>query len=246
MAALGSLVAGVAHEVNTPLGVAVTAASLHAEGLASVFDAFKNKQLTAKKFEDFLTQSNEVIDLVMRNLQRSATLISTFKQVSVDQTSDMRRRFLLRQYIGEVVDSLSPTIRGRNIRIEIEGDEVEIDGYPGAIAQVATNLVMNALSHACPDQEAKGTIRISVAKLGDESVRITYRDNGVGMNDEVLRKVFDPFFTTKRGQGGTGLGMTIVHNLVLDRLGGTIDIRSQANDGVKIEIVVPVVSPGPN
>jgi signal transduction histidine kinase/PAS domain-containing protein len=246
MAALGSLVAGVAHEVNTPLGVAVTAASLHAEGLASVFDAFKNKQLTAKKFEDFLTQSNEVIDLVMRNLQRSATLISTFKQVSVDQTSDMRRRFLLRQYIGEVVDSLSPTIRGRNIRIEIEGDEVEIDGYPGAIAQVATNLVMNALSHAFPDQEAKGTIRISVAKLGDESVRITYRDNGVGMNDEVLRKVFDPFITTKRGQGGTGLGMTIVHNLVLDRLGGTIDIRSQANDGVKIEIVVPVVSPGPN
>jgi len=246
MAALGSLVAGVAHEVNTPLGVAVTAASLHAESLANVFDAYKKKQLTAKEFENFFAQSNEVVALVMRNLQRAAKLISTFKQVSVDQTSDMRRRFLLRQYIGEVVDSLSPAIRGRNIRIETEGEDVEIDGYPGAVAQIATNLVMNALNHAFPGQDANGSIRFTVAKREDKSVCIAYRDDGVGMDDEVIRKVFNPFFTTKRGQGGTGLGMTIVQNLVVDRLGGTIDIRSQVNDGVKIEIVVPVVSPGPN
>lgn len=246
LAALGGLVAGVAHEVNTPLGVAVTAASLHSEALKDILGAFEKKQLTAKKFEEFFVQSNEVMDLVMRNLQRAATLISTFKKVSVDQTSDMRRRFLLRQYIGEVVDSLSPAIRGRQIRIEIKGEEVEIDGYPGAIAQIAANLVMNALSHAFPGQDANGSICISVARQENALVRITYRDDGVGMDDEVRRKVFDPFFTTKRGSGGTGLGMTIVHNLVVDRLGGTIDIRSQVNDGVKIEIVVPVVSPGLN
>jgi len=246
LAALGGLVAGVAHEVNTPLGVAVTAASLHSEALKDIFGAFEKKQLTAKKFEEFFVQSNEVMVLVMRNLQRAATLISTFKKVSVDQTSDMRRRFLLRQYIGEVVDSLSPAIRGRQIRIEIKGEEVEIDGYPGAIAQIAANLVMNALIHAFPGQDANGSICISVARQENALVRITYRDDGVGMDDEVRRKVFDPFFTTKRGQGGTGLGMTIVHNLVVDRLGGTIDIRSQVNDGVKIEIVVPVVSPGLN
>ncbi len=246
LAALGGLVAGVAHEVNTPLGVAVTAASLQSEALRDIFDAFEKKQLTTKKFEEFFLQSNEVMALVTRNLQRAANLVATFKQVSVDQISDMRRRFLLRQYIDEVVDSLSPTLRGRHIRIETEGDDVEIDGYPGAIGQIATNLVMNALNHGFPGQDAKGSIRIAVAKLGNKSVRITYRDDGVGMNEEVLRKVFDPFFTTKRGLGGTGLGMTIVHNLVVDRLGGTIDIRSQVNDGVKIEIVVPVVSPGPN
>ncbi len=244
LAALGGLVAGVAHEVNTPLGVAVTAASLHDEALKNILAAFEKKQLTTKKFEDFLGQSSEVMALVMRNLQRAAALISTFKQVSGDQTSDLRRRFRLRQYIGEVIDSLSPTIRGRQIRIETEGDDVEVDGYPGAIAQIATNLIMNALTHAFPGKDENGSIRISVARLEDEMVCIAYRDDGVGMDAEVLRKVFDPFFTTKRGQGGTGLGMTIVHNLVVDRLGGTIDIRSQLNDGVKIEIVLPVVSPG--
>jgi signal transduction histidine kinase len=243
MAALGEMVAGVAHEANTPIGIAVTASSLHADDISEMGKAFREKRLSTKIFEDFLARGMDTMSLLGRNLHRAAALISKFKQVSVDQTSDMRRKFELRSYVKEVCETMAMTTRTSNVVVKVVGDEIEVDSYPGAIAQIVTNLVMNAIYHAFAGRETQGKIKFKVLRVEPESVRLTYIDDGVGMSPETLRKVFEPFFTTKRGSGGTGLGMTIVHNLIVDRLGGAIDVKSKLGGGVKMAIVFPIVAP---
>ncbi len=245
MASLGSLVAGVAHEVNTPLGVAMTGTSLHQEQFAEMRRAFDAGQLSRSRFADFLERGAQTLDLVGRNLRRAAELIQTFKQVSVDQTGDQRRRFAVKDYLADVIESLQPAIKRTPHRVEVRGAaDVAVDSYPGALAQIATNLVTNALMHAFEGRTTPGRIAFDVG-WGGTQARIVYRDDGCGMEAGTLERVLEPFFTTRRGTGGTGLGLTIIHNLVTHRLGGTMAMRSAPGQGLEIEFLLPRSAPVP-
>jgi signal transduction histidine kinase len=239
MAALGGLVAGVAHEINTPIGIGVTAAS-HLEMIVSdAGERYRAGQLTRGDMDEFLTNSTEAAQMVLSNLQRAAELIRSFKQVAVDQASAERRQFGLKAYLEEVLISLGPTLKRTRHVVNIEcPPELQIYSEPGACSQIITNLVMNSVTHGFEDVEA-GHIAIAVSAQ-PEGLLLRYSDDGRGIAAEHLEKIFDPFFTTKRGAGGSGLGLHIVYNLVTQALGGAIACSSTPGKGVVFEIRIPV------
>ncbi len=225
LAGLGSLVAGIAHEVNTPLGVAVTAGSFLTDQLKSGF----------ADSETLL----ESVDLLMRNLNKAADLIGSFKKVAVDQAGEQEREFLLDTYIRDVMVSLQPLLRKSRVEVSIDIPEgIRVIGKPGALSQIIGNLVQNSLIHGFPDGES-GTIRISAAVDGQQ-LALVHEDNGKGMDSGTVKKVFDPFFTTRRGSGGSGLGMNIVYNLVVKSLQGDISCESEPGEGVRFTIRFPL------
>jgi len=243
LAALGGLVAGVAHEINTPLGVAVTAASLAGDRLREIEEAFVAGTLRRQDLQYGLAQAQEAARMTLGNLRRAADMVGNFKQIAVDQSSEAERTVALGPYVREVVASLGPLYRRTPHRVVIEVKaHVELTTFVGAISQVCTNLVQNALVHAFPGERV-GTITIEVDRDGDAGVTLVCRDDGVGMEPAVLRRVFDPFFTTQRGRGGSGLGMHIVHNLVTDLLGGTIAVTSTPQQGTQVVIRLPLRLP---
>ena len=240
LAALGGLVAGVAHEINTPLGVAVTAASLAADRLREVEDAFQAGTLRRQDLQYGLAQAQEAARMTLGNLRRAADMIGNFKQIAVDQSSEAERTVQLGPYVREVIGSLGPLYRRTPHRMVIEVKAViELTTFVGAISQVVTNLIQNALVHAFPGERV-GTVTVEVDRIGEDGAQLVVRDDGVGMEPAVLRRVFDPFFTTQRGRGGSGLGMHIVHNLVTDLLGGTIEVSSTPNLGTRVAIRLPI------
>jgi two-component system, NtrC family, sensor kinase len=231
MAALGSLVAGVAHEINTPVGTALTASSLLDQRTREFGDLVAAGQIRKADLTRFMESVRETAGLVLSNINRAAELIQSFKQVAVDQTSDSRRVFNLQIYLNEIVTSLSPNLRKAAARVEVICDPaIEMNSYPGALAQVITNLIMNAVKHAFEHRQG-GLISIRVERGGVGKIKLIFKDNGKGMPTEVLVRIFDPFFTTKRGAGGTGLGMHIVYNLVTQQLGGSIVAQSVFGEG---------------
>ena len=238
MASLGSLVAGIAHEINTPVGVGVTAASTLQEWATRLQRMHADGKLTRSELERFIGVTNDSTQILLTNLQRAAELIRSFKQVAVDQSSGERRRFLLKAYVDEVLLSLAPRLNrtGHTVTVDCPA-ELEVDSYPGALAQILTNLVTNSLVHAFPDGR-RGHIGIS-ARQEPGGVVLRYGDNGVGIPPENLRRIYDPFFTTRRGSGGSGLGMHIVYNLVTQRLGGTIEASSTVDEGTIFEVRFP-------
>lgn len=241
MASLGALVAGVAHEINTPVGVGVTAASTLAARTAQFKTLYEAQQLKRTDLERFVQVASESSDILLKNLQRAADLISSFKRVAVDQSSDERRRFDLKTYIGETLRSLAPKYSKLNHTVHVDcADGIEIDSYPGALAQILTNFVSNSLMHAFEPGE-KGHIGISAALDGDE-VLLRYRDDGKGIPPEHLPQIFDPFFTTKRGAGGSGLGLHIVYNLASQKLGGSVTASSHLGEGVEFAVRFPRVA----
>ena len=240
MASLGTLVAGVAHELNTPIGVAVTAAStLH--GKVEKFESdYQSGALKKSTLETFLEQAKIGADLTLRNLERAANLIQSFKQVAVDQTSDSKRRINLKYYLEGVITSLEPKWKTTQHRVEIDCDEqIELETYPGAIAQIITNLVTNSLMHGFEGYRDDGLMKIVVERDGGR-ITIEYGDNGRGIAPEVKPRIFDPFFTTKQAQGGTGLGMHIVYNLVTQKLGGEIQCQSEMGKGTAFIVKLPM------
>jgi PAS domain S-box-containing protein len=230
LASLGGLVAGVAHEINTPVGVGVTAASHLGEEVRALRKAAQAGTLTRAGFERYLRDFEQGSDIILLNLQRAAELIRGFKQVAVDQASEQKRRVNLRSYIGEVLLSLTPQLKGTAHRLLLDcpGD-IEIETIPGALSQILTNFVVNALSHAFEPGRA-GTMRIGVRQV-EGTTEISFSDDGHGIPREHLTRIFDPFFTTRRGQGGTGLGLHIVFNLVHRTLGGRITVASEPGHG---------------
>lgn len=243
MAALGQLVAGVAHEVNTPLGVALTASSVLREASARLHAQVEGGQVRRSDFDRFLTTVGESTGMIERNLERAAQLIANFKQVSVDRTSDGRRRFDLGGYLEEVLESLRLMWKRRAIGMEIDCPPgLQMDSFPGAIGQVITNLTQNAVVHAFGEGES-GRIRIVCRSLDDHSVEIRLGDDGRGMDEETRRRVFDPFFTTRRNEGGTGLGLHIVYNLITQKLGGDVRVESRAGQGTEFIILLPLRAP---
>lgn len=240
MASLGALVAGVAHEINTPIGVGVTAASTLHASTEETLELYEGGKLTDSGLRKYLSIAIQSANILMTNLNRAANLIHSFKQVAVDQSSSEMRRFDLREYVEEVLLSLRPRIRKTRVVVEVGiAESIVMHSYPGAISQLLTNLVMNSLIHGFPEG-GEGKITLYAERMNDGLIRFRYSDNGVGMPPQHLQKVFDPFFTTRRGSGGSGLGMHIVYNLVNQQLGGTIEIKSELGKGVEVVVTFPV------
>ncbi|MFT6985750.1 MAG: signal transduction histidine kinase [Psychromonas sp.] len=241
MASLGDLVCGVAHEVNTPLGVSVTLAShLHGE-TANLHKKVENGQLKRSELECYCNEVNENCQLLLSNLARAANLIRSFKQVAVDQGCDEVRTFKISDYIKEVLLSLHHKLKKTDIhvRFEVPENEQEVHTYPGAVAQIVTNLVMNALIHGFDNGLKSGEILFSI-EFDESNVMLTVSDNGNGMEVDVCDKIFDPFFTTKRGSGGSGLGMNIVYNLVVHQLLGSISCTSRIGEASTFLLCFPI------
>lgn len=243
MSSLGSLVSGVAHEVNTPLGVCVTATSHLREILIDTKNKVASGTLSKTQFSEFITEVDLSCDILLKNMQRAADLISSFKRVAVDQTSEELRNLHISSYFNEVLKSLHHTVKTIPVDITISATEPEPEVYsdPGALAQIFTNLVMNSIIHGFENGSQKGQISIHVEY--SDNIYIHYKDNGGGMTNEVQKKVFDPFYTTNRGSGGSGLGMNVVYNLVVHRLKGQILVKQKESKGVYFFIQFPVSLP---
>lgn len=239
MASLGRLVAGLAHEINTPIGIAVTAASIWEDRTNELWQLYRNGQMKRTDLEEFLQTLTESGKLLANNLNRAAELIQSFKQVAVDQSSEAARTINLKAYISDVLNSLRPELKRTKLTVVITGaEELVLQSYPGALSQIITNLVLNSMIHAYTP-EAVGCLRIAIQRQADK-VCIQYADDGAGILPEHHHKIFEPFFTTRRGQGGSGLGLHIVYNLVTQKLGGTITFQSQVGSGTTFTIALPL------
>ena len=238
MASLGDMVAGVAHEVNTPIGLGVTASTLLSDRLNEIKDAFEDKTLKSSQLKRFLAEGQENVGIIYRNLNRAADLISSFKKVAVDQSSEEDRQFKVYQLIDEVILTLAPQLRNKPVDLQIDCDQtLTVISKPGPINQILINLIVNSIIHAFEENTA-GIININIMHLSGQ-LHISYKDNGKGVDQALKNKIFDPFITTKRGEGGSGLGLHLVYNLVTQALGGHIQFDSEIDHGVHFEINFP-------
>jgi two-component system NtrC family sensor kinase len=238
LASLGRLVAGVAHEINTPLGICVTATSHLVQELKLTREELAAGEMTEDSLQQFFEIIDQSLKVMTTNTQRAAALVRSFKQVAVDQSSDGMRVFRLKAYLAEVLLSLQPRLKGRPLKVELDcAEALELDSFPGALSQIVTNLVINSLVHGFEPGQA-GRIRIAASQEG-ETVAFEYSDDGAGMDQATLAQLFDPFFTTRRGQGGSGLGAHILYNLVTGPLGGTVKVDSAPGQGLRYRIRIP-------
>ncbi len=242
LAALGGLVAGVAHEVNNPVGISLTVASSLVRRCDMFATEVKEGPLRRSRLDDFIAQAGDAARQLVANLHRAGELIQSFKQVAVDRSHVERREFNLHEATEQIIASVRPVMRKAQIAIVIEiAPDIVMDSDPGSYGQVLTNIFLNAAIHAFPDGHA-GTIEVRARPLGARHVEIVVSDDGVGMTEEVRQRAFDPFFTTRRSEGGTGLGLHIIHNLVTQSLGGRLQLESAPGRGTTIRIVLPRVA----
>jgi len=235
LAALGELVAGVAHEINTPLGISVTLSSYLTKLHGELQEQYGKGALSREALEEYLAVADDAMNLMDLNLERASTLVTSFKHVATDQATLEKRRFNVREALQDVLRSLQPKFKNTGYRIELECDALlEVTSCPGALSQILTNLVMNSLLHGFADQ-AEGLIRISV-RQELKGLALIYEDDGAGISGENLPKVFNPFFSTRKAAGSTGLGLHIIHNLVTQTLGGQISLHSRPGEGVHFRI----------
>jgi signal transduction histidine kinase len=239
MAALGNLVAGISHEINTPIGISVTAASHLEDETRRVMQLMRDGRLSKSALASYQADAIQSAQLILTNLRRASQLVRSFKQVAIDQSSEEAREFQLQPYLEEVLLSLGPALKKTHHQVQVRcPDDLVLYTYPGALSQILVNLVMNSLIHAFEGIE-QGEIRIECDRYGDEWL-LLYRDNGKGMDEATRQRVFDPFFTTKRGHGGSGLGLHVVFNLVTQLLRGHIECVSRPGRGVEFHIAMPV------
>lgn len=243
LAALGSLVAGIAHELNTPIGNGLTVASSLNDSTQKIRREMQNG-LKRSALEGYLSDMDEGMSLVCVSLEKASELVQSFKQVAVDRTTAHRRRFMLSSLLKETRVTMATLMKHSPYTLEIkEHADVALDSYPGPLGQVITNLLNNAILHAFDGCES-GHIQITTV-LQPGAVRIIVDDNGRGISEQNLSRIFDPFFTTKLGEGGNGLGLHIVHNIVTAALGGTIEVRSEVGVGTTFVLKIPLVAPKP-
>ncbi len=243
LAALGRLVAGVAHEVNNPVGISLTVASSLERKTALFTDEVGRGNLKRSSLNEFLETSRDAASQLVANLNRAAELIQSFKQVAADRNYSDQRIFDLGDLTEQVVMSLRPGLRKHHLTLSVDCQpNLTMNSYPGPYGQVLTNLFLNSVAHAFPDGKP-GAVDIQVRESGKDNVEILFSDNGCGMSLDVRRRAFDPFFTTRRDQGGTGLGLHIVYSIVTNRLGGRLDLDSEPGGGTRIQIILPRVAP---
>lgn len=237
-ASLGRLVAGVAHELNTPIGIAVSYTTFVQGLLEKLMSSYEKGVFRKSDFELFCKKAAESVSGTIANLDRAAVLVRDFKQVAVDQSSEAKRMFELREYIGQAMHSMRAKWKhSKHNVVLLEGEQVEMESYPGAIVQVMLNLITNSLKHGFKEIEA-GLVEVSVEQL-ETNVVISFRDNGCGMDEHTRTHLFDPFFTTARNEGGSGLGTHIVMNLVTQTLKGKINVESSVGVGSEFVITIP-------
>ncbi len=237
--ALGSLVAGVAHEINTPVGVAVTATSKMDSKTKKFSKFYKSNELTKYDLDNYLASMQEGLSITFKNLERASELIQSFKQVAVDQSSEEKRKFKLCEYLNETLISLKPKFKNKNYIINLNCNmNLELNSYAGVYSQIFTNLILNSIIHGFKNLNS-GEINIDIL-IKNLNLIIEYKDNGVGIDENNLKKVFEPFFTTNRENGGSGLGMHIVYNLITQKLNGKIDFKSEKNRGIEFLIIIPL------
>jgi len=240
MAALGSLVAGIAHELNTPIGNSVTVASTLQDLTRDMIKSMESGGVKRTAIAEYFDTVDKGSEILARNLSSASELITTFKQVAADQASSQRRRFDLKETLEGVLSTLLPMYKkSRYVLMSDVPEGIAMESYPGPLGQVVTNFVTNALAHAFHER-GTGVMTLSVRALGATEVEIAFRDDGIGIPEEHQPRVFDPFFTTKLGQGGSGLGLNIVYNIVTGLLGGTIRLESQVGSGTVFTIVLPL------
>jgi PAS domain S-box-containing protein len=247
LASLGSLVAGVAHEISTPVGNASLATSTLV-GAIQEFEPQVNGKLSRTALDGFVRQVKLGVDIANRNIERVANLIQSFKQVAVDQTSSQRRQFQLTEVVDEILTTMHPSLKRAAVHPEVSvAPDLVLDSYPGPLGQVLTNLINNALIHAfskdAADKTSPRRISIKARAVDGQALQLDLGDNGAGMAATVLGRIFDPFFTSKLGQGGSGLGLHIVHNIVTDVLARSITVESELGRGTTFSIVIPRITP---
>jgi len=235
MAGLGGLVAGIAHEINTPVGIGLTAITHFIETTKELGEKYHAQQISKQYFDMYLKSSSDCANIINRNLERTAELVNSFKLISVDQSSDERRTFNVSDYIDEILVSVSHITKRSQAQVCVICDEsIEIASYPGAFAQIISNLLINSTIHAYPNNE-QGTIVIAIIHQAN-NLELVYQDDGIGISSENLQKIFEPFFTTNREHGGSGLGLNIIYNIVTNQLKGSISCESEVNNGTKFTI----------
>jgi PAS domain S-box-containing protein len=243
LAALGRLVAGVAHEINSPVGTSLTVASSLERKTAVIADKLAHGNLKRSVLNEFLENSHAASSQLIANLNHAAEMIQSFKQVATDRNYSNRRVFDLGDLTEQVIRSLRPGLTDQRVALRVDCQSgLTMNSYPGPYGQVLTNLFLNSMTHAFPDG-AEGTVSVEVRALGEENVEIRFSDTGCGMGLDIRRKAFDPFFTTRRDQGCTGLGLHIVHTIVTNGLGGRVDLDSEPDGGTEIRIMLPRVAP---
>jgi PAS domain S-box-containing protein len=243
LAALGRLVAGVAHEVNNPVGISLTVASSLERKIALFGEEVARGDLRRSSLTEFIESNRDAASQLVANLNRAAELIQSFKQVAADRNYSDQRVFDLADLTEQVVMSLKPGLRKQNLALSVDcRPNLIMNSYPGPYGQVLTNLFLNAVAHAFPNGSG-GAVEIRIQEAGDDHVEVLFSDNGIGMSADVRRRAFDPFFTTRRDQGGTGLGLHIVYNIVTNRLGGRLNLHSEPGKGTRVQIILPRVAP---
>ena len=244
LAALGRLVAGVAHEINSPVGVSLTVASALERKSATFAAEAAHGDLKRSSLNDFLSSTRDATSQLVANLNRAAELVQSFKQVAADRNHSDQRVFDIGDLTQQVLKSLRAGLRKHHLTLNVECQpELKMNSYPGPYGQILTNLFLNSVTHAFPDVGTGGLITIKVSALGNEDVEILFSDDGCGMSFSTTRQAFNPFFTTRRSQGCVGLGLHVVHNIVTQRLGGRLSLESEPDEGTRIRIVLPRVAP---
>ncbi len=238
MSALGNLVSGIAHEVNTPLGNAITGSSIIIKETESLISDYENETLTKSTMEKRLSVLNDTSKLLLKSLNYASGLIKSFKQISVDQVTNDIRVFDIKNYIQEIFLTNHNKLKLLPVKVIIEGENIKIKNSPGVIAQIFNNLIQNSIIHGFEDIKKEAQI-IVIIKEEDNNLILEYEDNGNGIKEDIIDKIYEPFVTTKRNTGGTGLGLNIVYNLVHQKLKGTLDMQSEKNLGTKFIIVIP-------
>lgn len=242
-ATISTLVASVSHELGTPIGNSTVTAEVLLEMSEKISADLESGKVKRSELEEFVLNVREGCQLLKKNLSRAGDLVSSFKQVAADQASEQRRRFDLAQAVHEILATMAPSLRFKPQKVVVEiSPGIAMDSHPGALGQVVINLVNNAYMHAF-EGKTDGVLTISAELLNDEQVSLCFVDNGIGMTPELQARILEPYFSTKIGQGGTGLGMPIVSNLVQKSLGGKFQISSQPGQGTRIEIVLPLSLP---
>ena len=240
MAALGELVTSITHEINSPLGVSITTSSHISYLTNEIYELNKKEGLSLEEFESFVNSLEEMSKILDINLNNTKKLVSSFKNIAIDQALEEQRDFEIKEYISEILLSLKSKIRERKINIAVQCDEnLVLNSYPGSFGQILTNLINNSLLHGF-EQNDEGEIKISINDLENE-IEMIYQDNGKGIPLELSNKVFNQYFTTKKGTGGTGLGLYIIKDIVTEKLNGNIEISALEEKGVKFLIKIPKI-----
>ncbi|MEI6746986.1 MAG: ATP-binding protein [Methylococcaceae bacterium] len=241
MASLGRLVSGFAHEINTPVGIAVGAISHDDETIATIKSLLAKEEVTEQELTQQLDYLSEGHYLALANLRRAADLVQRFKRTSIDRSSQQKREYQPAELIQDVLTTLHNSLKRTAINVEINcPEQLKLYGTPGLLEQILTNLITNSISHGFDNGNRAGNIKINVSQSSEKRLIIDYQDNGIGMNEYVKQQAFEPFFTTSRGKGGSGLGLYVIYNIVTQQMAGTIQITSAPNIGVRFYIECPI------